>query len=66
LGKLREASGELEQALADYRRSLAVSRFQPDVLARVAILQATLGGPVAGVPSQETRLVGQPPRTGRY
>jgi tetratricopeptide (TPR) repeat protein len=45
LGKLREQSGDQAQALANYQRSLAINRFQPEVEARVAALQATHGGP---------------------
>ena len=43
LGKLREASGDHLQALADYERSLQVNRFQPEVAMRVAALQSIRG-----------------------
>jgi tetratricopeptide (TPR) repeat protein len=40
LGRLREVSGDPQQALANYQRSLAINRFQPAIAARVASLQA--------------------------
>ena len=36
LGRLREVSGDRAQALANYQRSLAINRFQPEVATRVA------------------------------
>jgi tetratricopeptide (TPR) repeat protein len=51
LGRLRDQSGNYAQALSDYQRSLAVNRFQPDVQARVAQLQAANTGGVAAVPT---------------
>jgi tetratricopeptide (TPR) repeat protein len=55
LGRLRDQSGNYAQALANYQRSLEANRFQPDVAARVAQLQAVAGktGPVTA--SAETR-----------
>ncbi len=44
LGRLREVSGDRAQALADYQRSLSINRFQPEVAARVAALQAAGAG----------------------
>jgi tetratricopeptide (TPR) repeat protein len=44
LGRLRDQSGEHNQALANYQRSLEINRFQPDVAARVATLNAANGG----------------------
>lgn len=44
LGKIREESGNYEQALANYRRSLQYDRYQTDVAARVALLQSTHRG----------------------
>jgi tetratricopeptide (TPR) repeat protein len=69
LGRLREQSGDPAQALANYQRSLAINRFQPDVEARVAALQATSGGPtVATAPTAPpiARTVQQQPPTVRY
>ena len=43
LGRLREQTGDPAQALAAYQRALWYDRFQPEVAARVASLQATLG-----------------------
>ncbi|WP_425396955.1 tetratricopeptide repeat protein [Aeoliella sp.] len=40
LGRLRDQSGDHAQALANYNRSLEINRFQPDVAARVATLNA--------------------------
>ncbi len=61
LGKLKEESGDPAQALAVYQRSLAGNRFQPELTARVASLQATVqsaGGLVT--PPDGTRLVTTP------
>lgn len=65
LGKLRESTGELEQALTVYQRSLQINRFQPEVQARVAVLQTTTGHNVSA-PAGKTRLVNQQGRTTRY
>jgi tetratricopeptide (TPR) repeat protein len=68
LGRLREMSGDPSQALANYQRSLTIDRFQPQVQARVAALQAA----GAGVPPQiattpgESRTVQQWQPTVRY
>jgi tetratricopeptide (TPR) repeat protein len=56
LGRLRDQSGNYAQALSDYQRSLAINRFQPDVAARVAQLQAaTTPTAVAAPPSADPR-----------
>lgn len=44
LGRLREVEGDRAQALDNYRRSLAINRYQPQVSARVAALQAAGAG----------------------
>ncbi|HMP05602.1 MAG TPA: tetratricopeptide repeat protein [Lacipirellulaceae bacterium] len=54
LGRLREMSGDQAQALANYQRSLSINRFQPEVAARVAALQA------AGVGAPQSPLVTPP------
>lgn len=54
LGRLRDQSGNYAQALANYQRSLEVNRFQPDVAARVAQLQAVAGPPPPATASPET------------
>lgn len=60
LGRLREASGDNAQALANYQRSLAINRFQPAIAARVASLQATTASPMPVVtPPGGTRTVQQ-------
>lgn len=51
LGRLRDQSGNYAQALSDYQRSLAVNRFQPEVAARVAQLQAATTPAVAAAPA---------------
>jgi tetratricopeptide (TPR) repeat protein len=69
LGRLREQSGDRGQALSNYQRSLAINRFQPEVEARVAALQASSGGTtVATAPPAPpmTRTVQQQPSTVRY
>jgi tetratricopeptide (TPR) repeat protein len=57
LGRLRDQSGNYAQALSDYQRSLSMNRFQPDVAARVAQLQAVTSPPVLApmAPSTEAR-----------
>ena len=55
LGRLRDESGDHAQALANYQRSLTLNRFQPEVAARVAQLQAAVGAPVSTAPSTDTR-----------
>lgn len=59
LGKLKEEQGDPTQALAVYQRSLASNRFQPEVEARVATLQAAIPG-AAPVAPDGTRLVTAP------
>jgi tetratricopeptide (TPR) repeat protein len=61
LGHLREQAGDYAQAVADYQRSLSLNRFQPQIAARVASLQAAGYGlaPPAPAPAG-TRLVAQP------
>lgn len=61
LGRLRELEGDPAQALANYQQSLLADRFQPDVAARVAMLQATTGLAAPLAPEgPETRLVTRP------
>jgi len=43
LGRLRDQSGNYGQALTNYQRSLSINRFQPDVAARIATLNAAQG-----------------------
>jgi tetratricopeptide (TPR) repeat protein len=59
LGRLRDQTGNYAQALSDYQRSLAVNRFQPDVAARVAQLQAATSGG-AGPVVQATATAARP------
>jgi tetratricopeptide (TPR) repeat protein len=57
LGRLREVEGDRAQALANYQRSLALNRHQPEVSVRVAALQAS----GAGLPASPTIVA--PPET---
>jgi len=69
LGRLREASGDRTQALANYQRSLAINRFQPEISARVAALQAAGAGLPASpliTPVPETKTAQQAPGSIRY
>ncbi len=60
LGRLRERSGDTRQALADYQRSLAINRFQPEISARIASLQAaTIATTPIITPPNQTRTVQQ-------
>jgi len=57
LGKLREESGDMAQAMTNYQRSLSFNRNQPELAARVAAIQsATSGGPTM-TPAGGTRTV---------
>ena len=51
LARLRDQSGNHRQALADYQKSLELNQFQPEVVARVASLQASLQAAAAAVPN---------------
>jgi hypothetical protein len=66
---LREVSGDRAQALANYQRSLAINRFQPEISARVAALQAAGAGIVAPplvAPVPQTLTADQWQSTTRY
>jgi tetratricopeptide (TPR) repeat protein len=69
LGRLRELSGDRAQALANYQRSLALNRFQPEITARVAALQASGAGLPASpliTPAPDTRTANQWQSSVRY
>jgi tetratricopeptide (TPR) repeat protein len=69
LGRLREVSGDRAQALANYQRSLALNRFQPEISTRVAALQAAGAGLPASpliTPAPETRTADQWQSSVRY
>ncbi len=67
LGRLREISGDPQQALANYQRSLAINRFQPAITARVASLKAaTAASTPIMTPPGGTRTVQQWPSSVRY
>jgi tetratricopeptide (TPR) repeat protein len=66
LGKLREDTGDFSQALANYQRSLAVNRFQPELAQRVNALQsAGVATTTAYAPAGGTRLTAAPDATFR-
>ncbi len=65
LGRLRERSGDPNQALANYQRSLGNNRFQPGVAARVASLQSDLN-PAPLTTSGGTRMVNGNAAGARY
>lgn len=54
LGHIQEQSGLRAQALANYQRSLWQDRFQPDVAARIASLQAGLPASNTAIESPST------------
>jgi tetratricopeptide (TPR) repeat protein len=68
LGRLREVAGDRAQALANYQRSLAINRFQPEITARVAALQAAGAGLPASplITPPETRTADQWQSSVRY
>jgi tetratricopeptide (TPR) repeat protein len=69
LGRLREVSGDRAQALANYQRSLALDRFQPEISARIAALQASGAGLPASPlisPAPDTRTANQWQSSVRY
>lgn len=51
LGKLHEETGNLAQALSDYQRSLMINHQQPEVAARVAVLQPAFGNRMLAPPT---------------
>ncbi|NOY30785.1 MAG: tetratricopeptide repeat protein [Planctomycetes bacterium] len=60
LGRLRELSGDTQQALSNYQRSLSINRFQPNISARIASLQAATSVSAPGMtPPNGTRTVQQ-------
>jgi tetratricopeptide (TPR) repeat protein len=61
LGRLREQTGDRQQALGAYQRSLTYDRFQPEVAARVAALQTAAGStPLSPAPGAAPS-IGAPP-----
>jgi tetratricopeptide (TPR) repeat protein len=61
LGKLREESGDMNQALANYQRSLTLNRFQPELAQRVNALQAAgVTSQASYIPAGGTRVVSGP------
>jgi len=60
LGKLREDTGDMAQALADYKRSLVKDRYQPEVAARVSALQSAFSpSPLVTIPPSGTQTAGR-------
>lgn len=67
LAKIREDEGNPVQAMQIYERSLAINRFQPQVEARLAALQASVGHlapPTA--PTTGNRIASEPIQWNRY
>lgn len=64
LGKLRESSGELTQALANYQRSYSLNNMQPMVVERMAALNRQLSDSYdRSLATGGTRLAQPPPTT---
>jgi Tfp pilus assembly protein PilF len=61
LGRLREETGQCAQALWNYQRSLQLDEAQPEVAARVAVLEGVAAQPASPAPSGPTRSVAVPP-----
>ena len=61
LGKLREETGQCAQALWNYQRSLQLDEAQPEVAARVAVLEGVAAQPASPAPPGPTRSVAVPP-----
>jgi tetratricopeptide (TPR) repeat protein len=61
LGKLREEAGQCAQALWNYQRSLQLDEAQPELAARVAVLDGLAAQPCAPAPPAPTRSVSVPP-----
>ncbi len=59
LGKLREESGESQQALANYQRSLQLDPYQPQLASRIAAMNISTTAPVV-TPPDGTRIVTTP------
>jgi tetratricopeptide (TPR) repeat protein len=51
LGKIHEETGNMAQALSDYQRSLMANNQQPEVAARVAVLQPAFGNRLLAPPT---------------
>jgi tetratricopeptide (TPR) repeat protein len=64
LGKLREDSGDVNQALSNYQRSLMVNHSQPELAQRVSALQGA-GVGASGYTAGGTRLAATPDATFR-
>ena len=57
LGRLREQSGEYQQALANYQRSVQLNQFQPAVTERIAAINKSFQGDVGAPNPNGTRTV---------
>ncbi len=65
LAKMREDSGDLQQALANYHRSYSLNGFQPDVATRIAHLQKSVNAQQSTLPG-DTRWVKPSVPSARY
>lgn len=61
LAALQEQAGDLQQAMTNYQRSLAIDPWQGAVTTRVATLQSRLGGGTLPVSQPGNRWATQPP-----
>jgi tetratricopeptide (TPR) repeat protein len=67
LGRINEESGNMQQALVDYERSLQYDRFQPELASRVATLKTAMGPMAPNVtPPGGSRVVTTPTVAPRY
>jgi Flp pilus assembly protein TadD len=66
LAHLREQSGDVDQALANYKRSLNLNRLQPSVAAKIAALNRSAGGSGEPPQSGDTRTVDSGGELPRY
>ncbi len=66
LAKLQDDSGNLQQALTNYQRSLAADSRQPEVAARIAALQANVTPASPTAPAGGTQMIATPAALRRY
>ena len=66
LAKLREDEGNPMQAMQIYQRSLDLNRFQPQVAARLATLQSSLGQMPSTSATPTSRVASEPIQWNRY
>lgn len=57
LARIREQSGDLHQALADYQRAYGIDNLQPGVAAKIASLQQQINRGVGVIPASATTVL---------